>query len=365
MPRFDKDEIALNAICPYFTMFPLEFPLGILARHATQGETVLDPFCGRGTTNFAARLLGLYTVGVDSSPVASSITASKLARVTADEVVREAANILQRKRHSELPSGKFWRLAYHKNVLLDLCKFRAAFLEDCSSPARRALRGLLLGALHGPQQKSFDGYLSNQCPRTYAPKPAYATRFWIERGLKPRDVDVADVIGRRAKRFFEHDFGGRGVARLGDSRTVRALRRNGRGFDWVVTSPPYYGMRTYIPDQWLRNWFVGGTESVDYSSANQLAHASPGDFAADIGLVWKNCRTVCEDDAKMVIRFGGIADRHYDPKKIVRMSLEGSGWAIQTIKAAGNASDGKRQADTFLRTQSKPISEFVVWARAA
>ena len=27
---------------------------------------------------------------------------------------------------------------------------------------------------------------------------------------------------------------------------------------WVVTSPPYYGLRTYGPDQWLRQWFLGG-----------------------------------------------------------------------------------------------------------
>ena len=44
---------ALNGICPYFTMFPLEFPLGVLLRHAKRGEAVLDPFAGRGTTLYA------------------------------------------------------------------------------------------------------------------------------------------------------------------------------------------------------------------------------------------------------------------------------------------------------------------------
>ena len=39
----------LNAVCPYFTMFPLEFPLRILAE-AQADHWVLDPFCGRGTT---------------------------------------------------------------------------------------------------------------------------------------------------------------------------------------------------------------------------------------------------------------------------------------------------------------------------
>ena len=48
-------------------MFPLKFPFKHLSR-ASKEDWVLDPFCGRGTTNFAARLLGLNSVGIDSSP---------------------------------------------------------------------------------------------------------------------------------------------------------------------------------------------------------------------------------------------------------------------------------------------------------
>lgn len=71
----------LNAICPYFTMFPLEFPLGVL-RDATPGQLVVDPFCGRGTTNYAARTLGLPSIGVDSSPVAVALSQAKLANTS-------------------------------------------------------------------------------------------------------------------------------------------------------------------------------------------------------------------------------------------------------------------------------------------
>jgi len=41
---------ALNAVCPYYTMFPLEFPLSVLKRFHTKKSKlrVLDPFCGRG-----------------------------------------------------------------------------------------------------------------------------------------------------------------------------------------------------------------------------------------------------------------------------------------------------------------------------
>src|SRR5205809_7489107 len=87
-------QTALNAVCPYFTMFPLEFPRRILNRYAHAGQRVLDPFCGRGTTNFAARLAGLETLGVDSSPVAVAITAAKLATSDVDTVIRAARRVL-------------------------------------------------------------------------------------------------------------------------------------------------------------------------------------------------------------------------------------------------------------------------------
>ena len=74
----DLPGAALNGICPYFTMFPLDFPLSILTEHAVTGDEVIDPFCGRGTTNYASRLVGLKSYGIDSSPVAVAISGGKI-----------------------------------------------------------------------------------------------------------------------------------------------------------------------------------------------------------------------------------------------------------------------------------------------
>ncbi|WP_236786891.1 DNA methyltransferase [Allochromatium tepidum] len=361
---FQRGDAALNGICPYFTMFPLDFPLNILQRKARSGDVVLDPFCGRGTTNFAARLVGLRSLGVDSSPVAIAITASKLATATVDDILAEARSILTERDAHHIPTGEFWQWAFHPTVLDSLCRFREAFMEDCTTDARIALRGIVLGALHGPRQKNFPSYFSNQCPRTYAPKPAYALRFWQKRGLVPEPVDVLAVIERRAKRYFRTSSDITGAVRLADSRNADSLQPEtpGTRFDWVITSPPYYGMRTYIPDQWLRNWFVGGPDTVDYSNRDQVVHSSPEDFAADLRLVWRNAKEVCAEDAKMVIRFGGITDRRANPLGIIKNSLSGSGWRIQAIKEAGSATKGKRQADAFLRNKTTPMTEYDIWA---
>ena len=86
---------SLNAICPYFTMFPLDFPLGVL-KDAGIDEWVFDPFSGRGTTNYAARLLGLPSIGIDSSPIAAALTEAKLVNATPDAIVAVAVEILER-----------------------------------------------------------------------------------------------------------------------------------------------------------------------------------------------------------------------------------------------------------------------------
>jgi DNA modification methylase len=62
--------------------FPLSLALSLVDRHSLPGETVLDPFCGKGTTLLAARLLGRKAFGMDVAPEAVICTAAKLSAVT-------------------------------------------------------------------------------------------------------------------------------------------------------------------------------------------------------------------------------------------------------------------------------------------
>lgn len=355
---------ALNAVCPYFTMFPLEVHFGILSRHSKQGETVLDPFAGRGTTLYAGRLLGLHAFGIDSSAVAIAISAAKLANTTPGRVVAAAKRILDEiKEPRELPTGEFWQRAFSERALDCLCRLREGLVLNCESDTRKALRAIILGALHGPRAKRQQSYFSNQCPRTYAPKPRYAVKFWREQKLVPPEVDGLELITRRAQRYFgDETTQASGFAVTGDSQRHSSFEKLEREVSWIMTSPPYYGMRTYIPDQWLRKWFVGGSAQVDYSNEGQLSHTSPDDFAAGMRMVWKNCASKAAANCHLVIRFGAIHDRKIAPVKLLKASLEGTPWRAITLRRAGSASTGKRQSEHFVVSGSA-IEEFDVWAR--
>ena len=132
-------------------------------------------------------------------------------------------------------------------------------------------------------------------------------------------------------------------------------------FGWVITSPPYYGMRTYMPDQWLRLWMLGGLETVDYSQHAQISHDTPESFTRQLRSVWSNCAAACRPAARLVVRFGAFPQCRLDPVQLLRESLTGTNWHIQTRRDAGPVPAGRRQADHFGVT-SAPRTEFDMWA---
>ncbi len=220
--------------------------------------------------------LGLPSIGVDSSPVAATLTEGKLANASPSEIVDRARRIIDGPPPKDVPEGEFWSLAFHPDVLSDICRLREGLLEDTSPPGK-ALKAVALGALHGPLTKGAPSYFSNQCTRTYAPKPRYAVQFWKARGLLPRPGRSArsDPSGERSARAVASSEQEGALVRA-DSRALATFAPFGRTRpSWVVTSPPFYGMKTYLPDQWLRHWFVGGPPVVDYSPGEQLVHSEP------------------------------------------------------------------------------------------
>ena len=101
-------------------------------------------------------MLGLTSIGIDSNKVASALTEAKIVSTTPNRIVRSASNILEQNETVESPDGEFWDLAFHKKVLEKLCRLRANLLNNCQSDTRKALRAIIMGALHGPQYKTTD-----------------------------------------------------------------------------------------------------------------------------------------------------------------------------------------------------------------
>ena len=361
--KIETQQLWLNTVCPYYTMFPIDYPLRVLSK-AKPGQWVLDPFCGRGTTAYASRLLGLNVYGTDTNPVAVAIASAKLAKASIKDVTSLAEEFLNNSEPSGIPDGIFWDLCYNPDTLIDICKIRDG-LRGKRSDTAKILRAIFLGVLHGPLRKGEPSYLSNQMPRTFASKPDYSVTYWEKNNLFPPKINVLSVIKKRAERVLENL-----PERVNGSIIqcdARKIPDTNIRFDYIVTSPPYYGMTTYRPDQWLRYWALGYPPDVPYTDKTQISRGNTLSFIDSLSKVWQRVAELSNQGAFLYIRFGAVPSQPSDPKYIIKESLKysGSPWQISTIKESSQIKNRTRQASQMGLNGRKndALTEIEIYAR--
>jgi hypothetical protein len=246
---------------------------------------------------------------------------------------------------------------------LQICSLREGLIKENEMTNESAiLRAAALGCLHGPLPTG-DGtpsYCSNQMPRTFASKPDYSVRYWRDRDIFPPNASVIDVLTKKLKRIA--DLNSDSPSRIQNVKCLDARKPTSfgriKGPIVTVTSPPYYGMKTYVQDQWLRMWFLGGGEEINYENHDQLRHSGHKRFIEDLAKVWCNIGKRAHDEAHLYVRFGSIPSAKSDAREILKASLEESGyWKLVSVRNAQTSHSGKRQAD-YMGNQSDPVSEF-------
>lgn len=252
-----------EGIGPYYAMFPIAFANAVIEEYTLPGETVLDPFAGRGTAVFSAAALGRRAFGVEISPVGWVYARTKLGPAPLQEVeerlqeIAETSGAYTRQTQS-LP--KFFRECFSPSIRRFLLAARDS-LDWRRCKCDRTLMALLLVYLHGKQGQA----LSNQMRQTKAMSPPYAIRWWAENGTKAPELDPVEFMKPRIRwRYAKGVPEAEGSqAFFGNSVTVLP-RLERRLYDQglpkatlLLTSPPYFGLTNYHYDQWLRLWLLG------------------------------------------------------------------------------------------------------------
>jgi len=70
-------------------MKPVELVRRCLANSSVEGEVVLDPFCGSGSTLVAAELLGRRGYGIELDPAYCDVTIERLQELTGEAPRRD------------------------------------------------------------------------------------------------------------------------------------------------------------------------------------------------------------------------------------------------------------------------------------
>lgn len=252
----------------YRACFKPQLPAFFIERLTQPGETVCDPFMGRGTTPLQAVLLGRRAAGSDANPLSLTLTRPRL-RPPAFEAV--AARLAE----APIEMGEVERndlLAfYHPDTLRQICALRAWLLarRPAADPVDDWIKMVALNRLTGHSPGFFSVY-------TMPPNQAVSVKAQLKindrRAQTPPRRDVAALILRKSRALLRDGSppaGPEPLLAVADAARLRHL--TGSCVDLVVTSPPFLDVVDYRADNWLRNWFAGvETETMQISQLRSL-----------------------------------------------------------------------------------------------
>jgi hypothetical protein len=289
-------------------MFPEDFVAKQVLAYTQRGDTVFDPFCGRGTTVFESLLNGRQAAGVDVNPVAACVAGAKADAPALGSVLARLKQLEQDYASADTlptPAGAFFPLCFHERTLPQIL-FLREHLDWKNSRVDRFIAAVALGCLHGESHKS-QNVLSNRMPRTISTKPEYSVRWWNDRDYVAPERDTFLVLKRLAAyRLSREPAAVRGRVRLRDARVAsQSFRGLKDSVKLIVTSPPYLDTTDYAEDQWLRLWFLGGGERPLLNRNRDDRHTSADLYWRFLAEAWAGCAALMRDGATIVVRIGG------------------------------------------------------------
>lgn len=340
-----------HALCSYFAMFPESFAERWIEELTRRGDTILDPFCGRGTTPFQALLMGRNAIGCDTNTVAYCISRAKTNAPPLSAVQRRIGELEYafdrrqgRGEFSALP--EFFHYAFHADTLKQILHLRRS-LDYRKSMTDCMVTALVLGSLHGEMDRS-KRFFSNQMPHTISTKPAYSVRFWKERRLVAPYRDAFDLLRKHADFRYESERpeGKASVFHM-DMRDLPRHIGVTQRIGCVITSPPYFDVTNYSEDQWLRLWFLNGrAEPSTRNCGRDDRHGSLDLYWSLLADMWRSLGLVLAKKANVVIRVGAT---RIGPDRLVS-GLEGvakaSSRKVRLIDSTVSEISG-RQTDSF------------------
>ncbi len=248
---------SLHYSISYRGSFKPELPDFCIRRYSAEGDVVLDPFSGRGTTAFQAALLGRVPVASDLNPLCGLFAQAKLLPATLDEVVIRLHEF-DFLRPVPLTAYKdMLSPFYHPSTYRELINLKLAIRRN-PDRINRFIEMLAVSRLHGHSQGFFSGY---SFPQISIP-PERQRLINAKRREEPSYRAIAPIIIKKAAQVFRDplhskffDFSERAVIQNADARNLDYLGEN--AVDFILCSPPFLDKVDYLTDNWLEFWFTG------------------------------------------------------------------------------------------------------------
>jgi len=343
--RFEQGKYATAAsrwagVGPYYAMFPAAFATQVVKAYSEEGDTVLDPYAGRGTSLFAAASENRVGLGVEINPVGWVYGKAKLqtaSRKAVENRLRWLGVKARQYRDEAAALPEFFHSCYCRPVREFLVGARD-LLQWRRRKTDWTTMALLMVDLHG----KIESALSNQMRQTKAMSPPYSVQWWRERDMKPPELNPVEFMLKKvAWRYAKGRLKANGSrVYLGDSRVrldAIAKQPSERRAKLLFTSPPYHRVTNYFYDQWLRLWLLGGpSEPRSQGDECKRKFENKEEYVEMLRTVFSKCRPLLSLDAVVCVRS--------DARKFTKES---------TIEALETAFPGKK-----LRSQKHSLPDF-------
>ena len=247
----------------YRACFKPQLPRFFIERLTRPGDTVYDPFMGRGTTLLEAGLLSRVPVGCDINPLSKALVEPRLQPPSLD-AVRERLSTVDWGACEEMPEELL--TFYHPDTLREISALKAYLLRRQAvgdlDAVDRWIRMVAVNRLTGHSTGFFSVYTlpPNQAVSLNAQRKINADREQV-----PPRRSVPTLILSKSRSLLKDcneqstrslsSVAGRYQLVTGSASATPDIASS--SVDLVVTSPPFLDVVNYAGDNWLRCWFCG------------------------------------------------------------------------------------------------------------
>jgi len=280
----------------------------------TNKHTVLDPFCGVGTTPLTCKQNGIKSIGFDCSPLCTFVSRVKTTDYDITELEKIRDEVLGwSPEKSDVPNNKWLKIAFNKKVLQDIISYKTRLFEMKDVKTRNFLILALMNASMMSSYVEKDGAFL-KVKKKHVPPLKKAFDYSVKKMVKEyRKTEVPKTEVRI------------------DVCDARNMDLKDEEVDFIITSPPYLNKIEYT--QIYRTEYA-----LFFDQPKTRIHSAIENdeekYFNDMRKVLTEMKRVCKGKASIVIGGGCFPDRVVEVDRSVARMAEQIGWIVDDILIA-------------------------------